>query len=219
MNKKIYSILIFLLCFLFFSCGGEIKISIFTRDLKDVMNTKDEVIYTNVNLIVESLQDENDISFLRNSLNGFSNERIIEYNYSTSLSFDIKIPIIKEGSDIDFSKDLLIIEGKNNNGILDFYVTYNRDLFSKIDRYFYNTHYQNIELSKFKIKMEINNDERNPLNLIVYSSYVNGKAFPFEHHEELKERDRINIEISEVFGNYISNMNYSDKKYPIFSIK
>ncbi|SKA08760.1 hypothetical protein SAMN02745152_02167 [Treponema berlinense] len=220
MKKRIYGItLLFLLCFLFLGCGGEIKISIFTRDLQDVLASRNEVIYTNVNIIVESLQDENDISFLRNCLNGFSNEHIIEYNYSTSLSFDIKVPIIRDGTNLDFSKDLLIIEGKNNNDNLDFYVKYNRDLLSRIDRYFYNTHYQNIELSKFKIRMEINNDERKSLNLITYSAYVNGKAYPFEHNEELKERDRITVEISEIFGKYISNMNEYEKKYPIFSIK
>ena len=83
--------------------------------MQDVLASRNEVIYTNVNIIVESLQDENDISFLRNCLNGFSNEHIIEYNYSTSLSFDIKVPIIRDGTNLDFSKDLLIIEGKNNN--------------------------------------------------------------------------------------------------------
>ena len=67
--------------------------------------------------------------------------------------------------------------------------------------------------------MEINNDERKSLNLITYSAYVNGKAYPFEHNEELKERDRITVEISEIFGKYISNMNEYEKKYPIFSIK
>lgn len=219
MKKKFEFILLTFICFLFLSCGGEIKISIFTRDLQDVISSNEEVIFTNVNIIVESLQDESDISFLRNCLNGFSNEHSVEYNYSTSLSFDIKVPIVKEGTNLDYSKDLLIIEGKNNNGILDFYLTYNRELFSRIDRYFYNTHYQNIELSKFKIRIEINNDERKTLNLITYSSYVNGKAYPFEYEEELKERDRLIIEISEIFSNYISNMKDYNQKYAIFSLK
>lgn len=217
--KKILSIFLFFLCFFFLGCGGEIKITVYTRDLQDVITSKNDVLYTNVNLIVESLQNEKDIAFLRNCINGFSNEHTVEYNYSTSLSFDIKVPIIKEEANLDYSNNLLIIEGKNNKGILDFYVTYNQDLFSKIDRYFYNTHYQNIELSKFKIKIEINNDERRAITMVTYSSYVNGKAYPFEHNEELKERDRITVEISEVFGNYISNMDNGGKKYPIFSIK
>ena len=95
--KKISFFLLGLLSLLFISCGGDIKISIFTRDLSDVMNSREEVLYTNVNLIVEGLDDENDIEFLRRNLNGFSNEHKVDYNYSTSLSFDIKAPILKDG--------------------------------------------------------------------------------------------------------------------------
>ena len=111
-NKSLLFIFSLLIALLFISCDGDIKISIYTRDLDDVMKSKEEVIYTNVNLIVESLQDENDIAFLRNCLNGFSNEHPVEYNYSTSLSFDIKIPIVTEGTELDYSKDLLILSGK-----------------------------------------------------------------------------------------------------------
>lgn len=120
-------------------------------------------------------------AFLRNNLNGFSNEHTVEYNYSTSLSFDIKVPIIIEGTNLDFSKDLLIIEGRNNNGNFDFYLKYNQELFSRIDQFIYNSHYQNINLSEFKIKLEINNDERKNLNIKTYSSYVNGNAYPFTY--------------------------------------
>ena len=88
--KRFYFSLIVVLCFLFISCGGDIMISIFTRDLSDVMNSREEVLYTNVNMIVEGLEDENDIEFLRRNLNGFSNEHKVDYNYSTSLSFDFQ---------------------------------------------------------------------------------------------------------------------------------
>lgn len=219
MRNKIFFILIFLFSLIFISCEGEIKLSIFSRDLKDVMSSNEEVIYTNVNMIVESLQDESDILFLKNCLNGFSNEHFVDHNYSTSLSFDIKAPIVKEGTELDYSKDLIIIEGKKNSDQQDYYLVYNQELFARIDRYFYNAHYQNIDLSKFKIRIEINNDERKAINLITYSSYVNGKSYPFAHDEVLNERDRITVEISEVFGKYISNKKDYDIKYPIFSIK
>lgn len=205
------------ICFLLLSCTGDIKVSIFTRDLSDVMSSKENVLYANVNLIVESLKDANDIEFLRNNLNGFSNEQFIKYNYSDSLSFDIKIPIIKKGTNIDFSKDLLIITGVNNNGKTDYYLKYNTKLFSRINTYFYNTHYQNIDLEKFKLKLEINNDERKTILFTSYSSYINGKSYPFAHEETLGERDRILVEVSEIFTKYISSMDNQD--YQLFSIK
>ena len=215
--KKISFFLLGLLSLLFISCGGDIKISIFTRDLSDVMNSREEVLYTNVNIIVEGLDDENDIEFLRRNLNGFSNEHKVDYNYSTSLSFDIKAPILKDGAEFDNSNYLIVITGKKDKDKTDYYLQYNQELFWRINNYIYNTHYQNIELKKFKIKLDINNDERKPVNLITYSSYVSGKSYPFTHQETLNERDRINVELSEIFGDYISSMD--DEQYPIFSIE
>ena len=215
--KRFYFSLIVVLCFLFISCGGDIKISIFTRDLSDVMNSREEVLYTNVNMIVEGLDDENDIEFLRRNLNGFSNEHKVDYNYSTSLSFDIKAPILKDGAEFDNSNYLIVITGKKDKDKTNYYLQYNQELFWRINNYIYNTHYQNIELKKFKIKLDINNDERKPVNLITYSSYISGKSYPFTHQETLNERDRINVELSEIFGDYISSMD--DEQYPIFSIE
>ena len=215
--KKISFFLLGLLSLLFISCGGDIKISIFTRDLSDVMNSREEVLYTNVNMIVEGLEDENDIEFLRRNLNGFSNEHKVDYNYSTSLSFDIKAPILKDGAEFDNSNYLIVITGKKDKDKTDYYLQYNQELFWRINNYIYNTHYQNIELKKFKIKLDINNDERKPVNLITYSSYISGKSYPFTHQETLNERDRINVELSEIFGDYISSIN--DEQYPIFSIE
>ena len=215
--KKISFFLLGLLSLLFISCGGDIKISIFTRDLSDVMNSREEVLYTNVNLIVEGLDDENDIEFLRRNLNGFSNEHKVDYNYSTSLSFDIKAPILKDGAEFDNSNYLIVITGKKDKDKTDYYLQYNQELFWRINNYIYNTHYQNIELKKFKIKLDINNDERKTVTLTTYSSYVNGKSYPFAHQETLNERDRINMELSEIFGKYISSI--GDELYPIFSIE
>lgn len=215
--KKISFFLLGLLSLLFISCGGDIKISIFTRDLSDVMNSREEVLYTNVNMIVEGLEDENDIEFLRRNLNGFSNEHKVDYNYSTSLSFDIKAPILKDDAEFDNSNYLIVITGKKDKDKTDYYLQYNQELFWRINNYIYNTHYQNIELKKFKIKLDINNDERKTVTLTTYSSYVNGKSYPFAHQETLNERDRINMELSEIFGKYISSMD--DELYPIFSIE
>ena len=83
--------------------------------------------------------------------------------------------------------------------------------------FIYNSHYQNINLSEFKIKLEINNDERKNLNIKTYSSYVNGNAYPFTYKQVLNERDRLTFEISEVFSKYIAKTDKAN--YPIFLIK
>ena len=204
--KNLFRLLSLVGCLIFVSCGGDIKISIFTRDLSDVVSSKENVIYTKVNMIVEGLEDESDINFLRQNLNGFSNDRSVEYNYSTSLSFDIKIPIFIEGTKIDTSNDLLLIIGKKNGNKTDFCLKYNKELYNRINNYIYDKHWQNIELKNFKLKFDINNDERKNSTITSFSSYINGKAYPFEHKEVLKERDDIVIEISEIFSKCISEM-------------
>lgn len=216
--KNLFRLLALVGCLIFVSCGGDIKISIFTRDLSDVISSKENVIYTKVNMIVEGLEDESDINFLRQNLNGFSNDRSVEYNYSTSLSFDIKIPIFIEGTKIDTSNDLLLIIGKKNGNKTDFCLKYNKELYNRINNYIYNKHWQNIELKNFKLKFDMNNDERKNSTITSFSSYINGKAYPFEHKEVLKERDNIVIEISEIFSKCISEMD-NNMVYPVFSIE
>ena len=173
-------------------------------------------------MVVESLKDEDDINFLRNNLNGFSNEQFVELNYSTSLSFDIKIPIINdediledENLDYNFSDDLMYILCKKNKDGIDYYLHYNSSLLSRLDYYFYQTHYQHIEFSKFKLKIELNNDIRKSCNISTYSCYANGQSFPFKTDFILQERDRLNIELSEVFSSYLSK---EESDYPILSI-
>lgn len=216
--KNLFRLLALVCCLIFVSCGGDIKISIFTRDLSDIISSKENVIYTNVNMIVEGLEDESDINFLRQNLNGFSNDRSVEYNYSTSLSFDIKIPIFIEGTKIDTSNDLLLIIGKKNGNKTNFCLKYNKELYNRINGYIYNKHWQNIELKDFKLKFDLNNDERKNITITSFSSYINGKAYPFEHKEVLKERDNILIEISEIFSKCISEMD-NNMVYPVFSIE
>ena len=50
---------------IFISCGGDINISLYTRDLSDVMTSREKVLYSKVNMIVEGFEDENDIEFLK----------------------------------------------------------------------------------------------------------------------------------------------------------
>ena len=68
----------------------------------------------------------------------------------------------------------------------------------------------------FFVLSETNSNSKIVINLWMWY-YVNGKSYPFAHQETLNERDRINMELSEIFGKYISSMD--DELYPIFSIE
>ena len=216
--RKIIYIISMTICFFIFGCDGDISISIYTSDLSDVISLKENIVYTNVNVIVDNLKDEKDISFLRNCLNGFSNDYIVKSNYfSDSLSFNIKIPIVKEETTyIDFSKDLFILKAKNKNSKIDYYLKLNKELFTKINDYCYSVYYQNIVIEDLKLYLEINNNERKPISVMIYSSYVNGKSYPFEHSEIVDAHNRLFFQVSTIFTQYISETSNID--YPLFSI-
>jgi len=111
-----------------------------------------------------------------------------------------------------------LIIGKKNGYKTDFCLKYNKELYNRVNSYVYNKHWQNIELKDFKLKFDLNNDERRNITITSFSSYINGKAYPFEHKEVLKERDNILIEISEIFSKCISEMD-NNMVYPVFSIE
>ena len=110
------------------------------------------------------------------------------------------------------------IIGKKNGNKTDFCLKYNKELYNRINGYIYNKHWQNIELKDFKLKFDMNNDERKNITITSFSSYINGKAYPFEYKVALKERDNIVIEVSEIFSKCISEMD-NNMVYPVFSIE
>lgn len=198
-------------------CGGDINLKIYARDLQDIMNQKETVLYTTANIQVKGM-NEKDIEFLKTQLTGFSNEKIVEYNYSDALSFDIKIPITKSGTDVLNKGDLLVIEGKQDDRNYDFYINFNNDLLQTIDDYFFNEHWIHFNISEFKIKLTITNDIRQSTKIKAYSSYINGTAYPFAYSGNLNERDELVMELSEIFNKYLSK-NENAGQHPIFTIE
>ncbi len=215
--KKLFYICVVLFCLLTVSCGGELAVSLYTRDLTDVASARERILYTTVSFVVEGLRNEDDIEFLRENLNSFSNEHLTNYNYTKSLLFDVKVPIILYGTENehDLSKDMLYIQGKENGDRYDFFMRYNRRLVSKINNYIYDNHYQNIDLSQFTILLELDNDSREDTKLVLNSSYVNGKAYPLTHEETLPARERLRVRLSDIMTKAISD---TEQEYCILSI-
>jgi len=214
--KRFFSIFIILTALILTSCGGDITINIFTRDLRDVNSSVEEVIYATVNMNVKELEDENDINFLKENLNGFCNGVAKKGDYSTSYSFDMKVPVINEGTLLDFSKDLFVITGKKEDNKVNYYLQYNRELYKKIDDYIYNSHYVNVDLSSFSIQLNITNDRRSSTKFAAYSCYIDNNPYPFGYSTILHEGEVLHLKISDIFNEYISAS--ENVEYPLFTI-
>jgi hypothetical protein len=219
-NKNVFQLLFLLVTFMFIiGCSGTFNIYTYTTDLIDVAESKEDLLYSNVNVVVVGLDSEDDIAFLRNNLDSFSNERIVEVEYMDSLSFDTKIPVISDDyhSDHDFSKNLLYLIASEDESEYKFRIDYNHDLLQKINDYIYEEYWQKAVFDDFKIKITLDNDIRGEdLLFTAYSVYVFGEAYPFEYSTNFAHRDKLEIEISEVFRKSI----LSNKDIHIlFSIK
>jgi hypothetical protein len=172
--------------------------------------------YVTANITVEGLDQEQDIAFLKANLNSFSNERVVKVDYSDSLSFEIKIPVLsnKYSGNNDFSKDLLCINAKANESQYSFSCSYNDDLIDKINNYVQETHYQQVDFNDYSIKITIDNDSADAKSITAYSVYVYGEPYPDEYNINLARRDKTEIELSEVLRKAIVN----GDSYCIFTI-
>jgi hypothetical protein len=215
--KKIKFIAIVCFVFLLSSCGeGTIKVFAFFSDLINIASKKFDIVYINASVSIQGLEKEEDINFLRDNLNSFTNERITG-EYTKSLSFDIKIPIINENylqsymSENNSEKDFLHIVGSSSEGMYQFYYNFNRSLVERINQYVYQKHYQRIDLNNFDMILSIENDMTVQMILMAFSVYVNDIAYPFEYTNILQRRDKIELRISEVLRRSVAennNLNY-----------
>lgn len=218
MMNKLYRIVLCLMCgFIIFSCDGSLLLSLYTSDMIAASKQGEPVLYTNATIIASGLQEEKDIEFLRNNLNSFSNERIVKQDYSEALSFTIKVPLVNgdyQGT-FDSSKDLLFMYAQDTPTQIDFYCMYNNDVLTRISDYLQNEHFQTFDWNDLALSIKLENDMQEPVSVLAYSSFINGEPYPFTASLNLKRRDQIEIEFSNVLKNSIVKGN----KQLVVSIK
>lgn len=215
-KKLIYCFSLIIIVCMFAGCGGDIAVSAYIRDITDVAEGRSSHLYTTVRIIAEGLKDESDISFLRNRLNGFSNEKVVDYNYSDSLAFDIKVPLTKEENigKFDSGKDLMFLIAEDNSDRIDIYCKINDMLLADLDNYIYNKHFTHIDLKEFEISFIVENDSREEKKIKTFSAYINNKPYPGINVITLQNRSRTEFRISEILRNAVAD----GYRYSIFSL-
>ena len=199
--KSLFIIGLISFIFLFASCDGEVKMNLYTTDLLEAMETE-EIVYVKTSMIVEGMSESYDYQFLEDLIPSFSNPHYVEYDYQTSLAFDIKIPIIKKSNleNYDHSGNLFEIVGVQTKSGYSFYFNINKILINQINSYTTSTMYQSFKLSDFDFSYDLINDCKDNKSYKSYSSYVNNNAHPMSHSFELERRDSKTIKLSEVLS-------------------
>jgi len=171
----------------------------------DVAKQNGSILYTNATVIASGLQEDTDIAFLREHLNSFSNERTIQQEYGDALTFTIKIPIVNENHQepFDSSKDLLFMYTHDQGPQVDLYCEYNDELVATISEYLEAEHFQTFDWNDLALSIRFENDLQNAVSVLAYSSFVNGEPYPLTATIDLKRRDAIEIEFSDVLRNSI----------------
>lgn len=215
--KKQIGISILFAGLIFLGCKGSISLYTYTNDLIDVANRTEDSLLVNANIIVEGLKEEEDIAFLRNNLEVFSNEKIVLINYTESLSFETKFKIIQDNEISELSEnDLIFIKAKEFDDRYEYKVVYNYKLLNKIKKYVSEKYYNDIDFKEFDISITIDNDLRSIARIIAYSVYVNFKPYPLVYIKDLPRREKVILKLSEILQNDIS---MNETVYPLFIIK
>ncbi len=84
-----------------------------------------------------------------------------------------------------------------------------------INAYIIDLYYQSIDFTDFEIKILIDNDMKEDVLVTAYSVYVNEKSYPFDYTTVLKQRDKLELKISEVLQKAVVD---SDNSHAIFCI-
>lgn len=194
---------------LLISCDGEVKLKLFTQDLQ-IITESDEVIYTNASMIVEGMTQDYDYHFLETLIPSFSNPHYVEYNYSTSLMFDIKVPIMNEKvlTGYDFSKDLFCIVGYKTDKGYSFDLKVNFEVIAKINEYTKSTLYQSFNIQDFDFTYELNNDYNKTKKFRLFSSYIQENPYPLYYDFSLERRESLQITLSEILAKTLKNDDY-----------
>jgi len=197
--------------FTFIACDGEVNMELYTSDLLDCFES-DEVLMSKVSLVIEGMSEEYSYDFLRDYIPSFSNPHYIDYDYSTSLAFDIQVPIIKK-KDLEAFDDtgyLFEIVGVKTTSGYSYYLNINSPLMNSINSYTSSTMYQSFKLEDFDFNYRLFNDLRESHDYKAFSCYNNGKAYPNTYSFTLDRRGYLDFKFSEVFS---KSLNSEEKNY------
>jgi hypothetical protein len=121
-------------------------------------------------------------------------------DYTTYLVVDHKTPLVYASTVAD-----VYLLPEVQDSIFSFAVTpnalnivFNRRQFDQLDAALYDQMYQHLSFEDFTIRVNLRNDSRDPVEVMLYSVYANTTPIPYSSAVTLERRDELAIRLSDV---------------------
>jgi len=210
MKKIILLLSVIALGIILSSCKSEFLPEVYIRDLLDISDGTEELIYTPATIKIEvssksSFEEDKEkiTAILQKYLGKISNVSFEESGFDNFYVAQIEVPI-RSFSSNGLSENLFAFEVmKDENQNIVFAILFNNDLFEQMKKETYNTFYSTIEISDITIIIRLINDLREDIKITTQSVYLNDKPCPFKTSYILKRRRKANLLFSNVLRDYL----------------
>lgn len=195
-----------ILLLFFSSCGGELVITLYVQDLLDLKEGKEKTLNTKVNIVAEGVDDENQIIFIRENINGVGNEMMVKRNYMDAFSFDADVPVFgpDSGDYPSDGKDIIYISLKGQDDKMYLAFKFNENVIERINDWISSSYLQTLNIEDYDIYIKLENDSRDEdFTFSAASVFAGGMAFPFEYSTSLKRRENVILKISDVLSSAV----------------
>lgn len=204
-------LLLLLASLLLAACQFDVTADLYLQDVIDVQEAG-ETILTNATLALEiggadEAEKQQIVAILNEQLHEVENVREEERDYSTYLVVDYKIPIIYaddvEGiySHSEIRNHIFTFALSADNSLN---LTFNKPRFDTLSDQLYEEFYQRLNFEDFSMRLYLQNDLRDDIDVTLYSVYANSVPLPYSSTFTLGRRDEIEIRFSDVLRDSVT---------------
>lgn len=183
-------------------CNAFLNVQLYSSDLKEIVSGKTQKMDVQATIAMEYSEDSYDDMklFLSKYFRGATNFRTEKKDYSDNIKADYKLPVVAGSAFVPANPDLVTVLLKNGErGSYELGLAFNNDLFRTLNEEASSQFFASVDIDEISIKLEFNNDLPDTLTTTWRAVYVNGQPAPVEKTHRLGKRERLEIEVSEIF--------------------
>ncbi|MFZ7134710.1 MAG: DUF7424 family protein, partial [Eubacteriales bacterium] len=191
--KKTIGVVLLLATMLFVGCDGELTATIYVRDVIDLSEEKNEILYTNAVVAIES-PGESNVEFLKQKMKEWFREaknfRTSSKDFTNYMVADIKIPVYNldiKNQEIEDLFSVVVVNGSNTDDV-HIGLSIKKEAFQRIADYVSNQFYSTISISDWELNIVVNNDTRQIVNMTAQSVYIDNTPVFYPVEFQIDER-------------------------------
>ena len=221
MHMMFRNLFIILFFFIFASCRIDFIGDLYTSDLKDLANNKEDKVFNlpmEISFQVAACEDLGQVNriistyFMEYKNTGCS----VGDDYMSYTVAQVSVPVVNSHELFDVTGNSLIgfVSYLSDDG-KKIYVDaiINSNLYERLKDYVYSETFSELSLSESNLAVKLNND-LDFSNISIPPSFVDGQPIVFEENYEMERRDLLTIKVSNVNTLYLEDNMWT----PIFSM-